>query len=78
MPFLMISKIFVSCERKFGYMLLLFRKPLETIVFNPKFYEPLRPITLSWKSIKLFGDNCCFVVCGKICVGQYAPNVCEF
>ena len=36
-------------------------KTLETILFNPQFFEPLRSITLSWKSIKLFWDNWCFV-----------------
>ena len=46
-------KIFVTCERNFGYLLLVCHKPPETIVFNPKFYEPLKSIKLNWKSIKL-------------------------
>ena len=49
--------IFVTCERSSGYLLLSYYKPLETIVFNSQFYERLRSITFSWKSIKFLRDN---------------------
>ena len=51
--------IFVTCECSSGYLLTLCHKPLETIVFNPQFYGHLRSLTLSWKSLKFFRDNCC-------------------
>ena len=69
-------KTFLTCKRNSGYLLLC-HKPLETIVFNPKFYEPLRSIKLSLKSINSpeTTDALFFV---ERSVWEYVPNVCEF
>ena len=70
--------IFVTCERSFRYLLLLCHKTLETIVFDPQFYEPLKSLKLSWKSIKLFWDNWCFVFFVERSIWECIPNVYDF
>ena len=54
--------IFITCESNFRYLILISHKSAGTVVFNLQFYEPLRFVTLSWKSMTFFGDNLCFVV----------------
>ena len=46
-------KIVVTCGRNFGYLLLLCHKPLETIVLNPEFYEPI-PVFILASILKYF------------------------
>ena len=59
--------IFITCESSFGYLTVICHKSVETIVFNPQFYEPLRSIKLNWKSMTFFGDNLlCCLFCGQI------------